>query len=200
MTHKVHASLIAGAALMLVSVTAHAGNDCAAGKIKAACKKAYCKAYFEAQAAKGLEIDPYKLQTCEMRFAASFAKLEAEPGCLTTGDGNAIEAKVDAFVADLDVELDKETGFNPNRCEAAKIKAAGKKMLCECALYADRAASPGNPPIPPVQIQKCETTFAERFAYAEQYRAPCNTTGDTSAIEAKVDAFVTDVDSELDPQ
>ena len=35
-----------------------------------------------------------------------FAKLEAKGGCLTTGDAAALEAKVDAFVLDVRVELE----------------------------------------------------------------------------------------------
>jgi hypothetical protein len=204
MTHQPKLNVVAGVALILIAaVAAYAENDCAASKIKASCKKAYCKARLEAaEAAKGVPVDPYKAAVCEAKFSTSFAKLEAIGGCATSNDTAALETKVDAFVADLDSELDVESGTNPNKCEAAKIKAAAKKASCKCALEVTQAASPGNPPIPPGQTMKCETAFSERFAKAEAYatKVSCNTTGDTDAIEAKVDAFVADVDTELYPQ
>lgn len=49
--------------------------------------------------------DPDKVAKCESKFVEQFAKLEAKGGCKTTGDAATIEAKVDAFLEDLDAEL-----------------------------------------------------------------------------------------------
>jgi hypothetical protein len=86
-------------------------NGCEGGKIKAAAKKANCKAQLEAkQASKGGTIDPAKVSKCEATFSKAFAKSEAKGGCNTTGDAAAIEAKVDAYVADVDAELSSPSG------------------------------------------------------------------------------------------
>jgi hypothetical protein len=137
-------------------------------------------------------VDPFKLVRCESTFANSFAKAESKGGCLTTGDASAIEAKVDAFVSDLNSELD--TPVNPNACEGEKIKAAGKKAECKCKLEAKQAGKGGA--IDPAKVAKCEATFSKAFAKSEA-KGGCTTTGDAAAIEAKVDAFVADVDTEL---
>jgi hypothetical protein len=186
-------------ALVLVTTgpaAAQAGK-CTATKLRAACKKAACKAGLESkEAAKGTAIDPAKLAKCEAKFNKAFAKAESKPGCATTGDAAAIEAKVDAYVADLATELDVGTGTNPNKCEGAKIKAAGKKTNCKCALEAKQAQKGGT--IDPLKIAKCESGFTNSFSKAES-KGGCNTTGDAAAIEAKVDAFIADARTELEP-
>jgi hypothetical protein len=170
-------------------------NKCTASKLKAACKKAACKAGLEAKEARtGVAPDPAKMAKCEDKFAQAFAKNEAKGGCITTGDAATIESKIDAFVLDLDTELNLVTGVNPNRCEADKIKAAAKKASCMCGLESKQAKAGGT--IDPAKIAKCEATFSNAFAKSET-RGGCNTTGDAAAIEAKVDAFVADVDAEL---
>jgi hypothetical protein len=175
--------------------TVEAQNKCTGDKIKAACKKASCKAALEAkQAGYGGTLDPARMAKCEATFSTSFAKSEAKGGCTTTGDAAVIEAKVDAFVLDLDMELDVLTGTNPNKCEGTKLKAAAQKASCKCSLEAKQAATGGI--IDPAKVAKCEATFSKSFAKSEA-KGGCNTTADAAAIEGKVDAFVTDVDTEL---
>jgi hypothetical protein len=185
-------------ALLLLLLTPAAGfaqNKCAGEKIKAAGKKATCKSGLEAhQASRGGTIDPAKVAKCEAKFSSAFAKSEAKGGCTTTGDAATLEAKVDAFVADLDTEL--AVGTLPNKCQGEKIKAAGKKASCKADLEAKQAARDGT--IDPAKVAKCEAKFSSAFAKQEAGGA-CNTTGDAGVIEAKVDAFVADVDIELNP-
>jgi hypothetical protein len=182
---------------LVTAVPALAQNKCAGEKIKAACKKAVCKNSLEAkQASKGGTIDPAKVAKCEAAFSKSVVKSEAKGDCFTTGDAVAIEAKVDAFVADLETELDVGTGTNPNTCEGDKIKAAAKKASCTCALEAKQAAKGGT--IDPAKVAKCEAAFSKSVAKSEA-KGGCNTTGDAIAIEAKVDAFVADVETEIVP-
>jgi hypothetical protein len=184
--------------LSLTPTVSLAQSRCAGDKIKAACKKASCKAALEAkQAGYGGTLDPAKMVKCEATFSKSFAKSEAKGACATTGDAVAIETKVDAFVIDLDSELNVPTGTDPNRCESDKIKAAAKKTVCKCALESKQAARGGT--IDPAKVAKCEATFSKSFAKAES-KGACNTTGDAAAIEGKVDAFVADVDAELPPE
>jgi Domain of unknown function DUF11 len=172
-----------------------AQNKCAGAKIKATCKEASCKAALEAkQAGSGGTVDAAKVAKCAAAFSKSFAKSEAKGGCATTGDAATIEGKVDAFVLDLDTELDVGTGTNPNGCEGDKIKATAKKASCKCSLEAKQASNGGT--IDPAKVAKCEATFSKSFAKSEA-KGGCNTTGDTVTIESKVDAFLADVDTEL---
>jgi hypothetical protein len=83
-----------------------ATNKCASAKIKAASKKAACKAALEGKkAGSGDPIDPLKIAKCEDKFSAAFTKAETKGGCNTTGDAAAIEAKVDAFIDDVGDEI-----------------------------------------------------------------------------------------------
>jgi hypothetical protein len=174
---------------------AEAQNKCAGEKIKAAGKKTTCKTALEAkQASAGGTIDPAKVAKCEAKLSSTFAKNEAKGPCLTTGDAATVEAKIDAFVADLDTEL--AVGTLPNKCQGEKIKAAGKKAACKLTLEAKQASKGGS--IDPAKVAKCEAKLSSAFAKQEAGGA-CNTTGDAAAIEAKVDAFVADADTETNP-
>jgi hypothetical protein len=191
--------LLVGAALALVTappVAAQAGK-CASAKIKATCKKIACKGALQAKAAqKGTAPDPVKGAKCETSFSKRFAKSEDKGGCVTTGDTEAIETKVDAFLADLDAELNVATGINPSKCEGKKIRAAVQKVACVCVLEAKQAQKGGS--IDPAKSGKCGASFSKSFTKAEA-KGGCNTTGDADAVEAKVDAFVSDAAAELDP-
>jgi hypothetical protein len=178
----------------LVAGPAAAQNKCAGSKIKAAGKKAACLLGLDAKsAAKAAPIDPLKVQKCLDKYTTAFAKAEGKPPCLTTGDVAAIEAKVDAFRADVVSEL---AGAHPNKCEGSKLKAAGKKASCLLSLRAKVAAKGGA--LDPLKVQKCLDKFSTAFSKAEA-KPPCNTTGDAAAIEAKVDALVDDIDGEANP-
>src|SRR5689334_10817029 len=89
-------------AMIGIATGAHAQNKCQGAKIKDAGKKASCVAGLQSKvAAAGGTIDPAKLAKCQAKVSAAYAKLEAKPGCNTTGDSTAIENKVDAFTTDL---------------------------------------------------------------------------------------------------
>jgi hypothetical protein len=76
-------------------------NRCAAAKLKATGKKAKTKLSCHAKATgRGLAVEPACLARAETRFEAAFAKAEARPPCLTTGDAAAVESLVDDLVAD----------------------------------------------------------------------------------------------------
>src|SRR4030095_16351180 len=95
-------------------------------------------------------LDSAKLQKCEDKFDGAadptkgcFEKLEAkqdvlkpETICPTLDDTAAMEAKVDAFVADVQEELDPGSVIDLNACTAAKLKCVKKKNKCKLNVYA----------------------------------------------------------------
>ena len=171
---------------------------CAGEKIKEASKKTACLAGLRAkEAAEGESPDPAKVMHCEEKLSSNFADLEAKGGCITTGDAPIIEAKVDAFVADLVSELNPSGPPAANKCQGAKIKLAGKKAVCLLGLEA-KAAAKGNflEPLDPSKVATCQDKLSSGFGKLEA-KGDCATTGDAGTIEGKVDAFVTDVSSEL---
>jgi hypothetical protein len=188
-----HRGVVFAALAMLLVVAPPASADkCSGAKIKAAGKKASCLLGLEAkEAATGTAPDPAKVQKCIAKFTSAFAKAEARPPCNTTGDVAVIEAKVDAFVADVDTEL--SVGI-PNSCQSAKLRAAGKGTKCLLGLEAKEAAK--GTAVDPLKVEKCIAKFTSAFEKAEA-RPPCSTTFDAPTIEAKVDAFVADVDVEV---
>jgi len=195
MVHRLRLAVAALGAFAFLAATgspALATNKCASAKIKAAGKKAACKLSLRGKnASSGDPIDPLKEQKCVDKFNSAFTKAEAKPPCTTNGDATAIENKVDAFVADVNSELNVGA---PNSCQGSKLKAAGKKAKCLSGLHAKQAAKGG--PIDPLKIQKCIDKFNGAFSKAEG-KGGCSTTGDNTAIENKVDAFVDDVDAEI---
>ena len=83
-----------------------AENDCAASKLRAAGRKCSCKLSCNATAARrGVSVPALCLQRCESAFASAFSRAEGRGSCTTGGDAGGIEAKVDAFVADVAVDV-----------------------------------------------------------------------------------------------
>lgn len=81
-------------------------NRCQASKERATGKAASCLVRLRAKrAAKDLPADPAKVEACEDKLAAAFAKAERKPTCGTTGDAPAILALLDPFVDDVDAQL-----------------------------------------------------------------------------------------------
>jgi hypothetical protein len=180
-------ALSAAACLAMIPGSAHA-DKCSATKLKAAAKKASCLLALDAKEAKnGDPQDPGKVSACGSKMVSAFGKAEAKGPCTTTGDAAAIEAKVDAFESDVEAELSVSI---PNGCQSSKLKAAGKKAKCLLGLDA-KEASKGVAP-DPAKVQKCLDKFARTFSKAED-KGGCSTTGDLTAIENKVDAFVDDL-------
>ncbi len=82
-----------------------------------------------------------------------------------------------------------------NKCQGAKIKDAGKKAACLTGLQA-KIATAGTGTLDPAAVAKCASKVGAAFAKLEG-KGGCNTTGDSTTIEDKVDAFVDDVANEL---
>jgi cysteine-rich repeat protein len=170
-------------------------SKCTAAKFKEAGKKIGTKTKCHAKAvSKGLPVDPACIQKAEDKYASGWVKAEAKGDCVTGGDAEAIEAKVDALLADLNSSLG---GPGPSRCTSKKIQAAGKKAAAK-AKCLSKAAGKGIP-VDPACLQKAEDKFTKAFTKAEASGDCVNATGDTAAIEARVDAFIADLVAELTP-
>ena len=120
------------ALLAFATDAAYAQNKCTAGKVKCVSKKKSCRLNVIAKAYKTGILDGAKLQKCEDKFDGAadptkgcFEKLEnkqdpmkPETMCSTLDDTAALEAKVDAFVADVQEELDPGSVIDLNPCTA----------------------------------------------------------------------------------
>jgi hypothetical protein len=82
-------------------------------------------------------------------------------------------------------------------CRAAKATAAGKKAAGLLKAYGKNLKKP-DPVKLANSISKAQSKLTKAYATAEG-KGSCPTTGDTSAIEAKVDAFAADAVEEVDP-
>jgi hypothetical protein len=167
---------------------AAAVSKCAAAKILAAGKKAAAKAKCHQKAQTKLTLDPVCLAKAEAKFAGVFPKAESKADCLAPdGDAPAIEATVDSFIDDLASEL-APLGNTGSKCTAAKFGAGGKKVLAKAKCF-QKEQKQGT--LDPSCLSKAEATFSGGFTKAEA-NGDCQTMGDASAIEGKVDAFVTE--------
>jgi hypothetical protein len=174
-----------------------APSKCTSAKFKEAGKKVASKTKCQSKAvAKGVAVDPACLTKAEGKFGTGWTKAEGKGDCATTGDAAAIEAKVDALIADLQSEL---TGGNPgpSKCTGAKLKAAGKKAASKAKCQSKAAAKALA--VDPACIGKAESKFNTGWAKAEGKADCLAPTGDLAVIEGKVDAFLDDLDSELLP-
>jgi hypothetical protein len=194
--------LVPGTARLAVAKPTSA-QKCAAAKRKLAAKKIAGLTACDAKGvAKGVAPDDVCLTFVTRAFTTAWGEAEAKGGCMTTQDVATIEAKVDAHRTDLGQTL-VETGA-ASKCTGAKVRAAGKKALCQLGC-SGKAALKGLA-LTDVEIalclQKCSDKFTKAFAAAEKLPATakngsCHTTGDAAAIETKIDAFVEDVTAEL---
>jgi hypothetical protein len=174
-----------------------APSKCTSAKFKEAGKKAAGKTKCRSKAVgKGEAVDAACLTKAEGKFSAGWTKAEGKGDCATTGDVATIEAKVDAFLADLVTEL---TGGNPgpSKCTGAKLKVAGKKAASKTKCLSKAAAKAL--PVDGACISKAEGKFSAGWTKAEGKGDCLAPTGDVAAIEGKVDAFLDDLDSELLP-
>jgi len=205
---------VAGALALGVSA-AQAQNKCLSGKTKCVSKNASCMLQAEEVSQKTGQ--PNVWYKCWVKFyggtegfeKSCFGKLELKNDgpCLTFGDLDAEEAKVEAFVADVVLELYDSSP--PNKCSAGKLKCVRKKTACILTVHS-KAQKLGLP-LDPAELQKCYDKFdggtkgpdAGCFAKLEAKQDPlefetvCPSVADAATQEAKVDAFVADVLAEL---
>jgi len=179
-------------------------NQCLAGKVKAlggsASSRARC---LSKAAAKGTPVDAC-LQQSSDRFTggarpekAPFAKLEARGGCLTQGDGAALEAALAGFASDLERLVG---GTGRSRCDAGKLQCASKYMKGVLGCHAKGARKGGV--VEGACLEKRLVSFSdpERGCYAKALaKGDCSVPEGRGAQQALADVFVRDSICTLDP-
>ena len=208
-------------ALLAFGTTASATVDkCVAGKVKCVNKKVSALLTCHVHAATAPEKGGPVLTDCVDKARAKFdggtkgvagscfGKVETRfpGGCLTTGDLAAVEAKVDAYVGDVENELNPGSGppiVNP--CQSKKVNCVRSETaaLFKCHQKLD--------PVADVQaladcVDKARAKFdggtkgVARSCFGKletKYSGACLTTGDLVALGSGVDAHVNDVVCEL---
>jgi len=175
---------------------------------------------------KGVQVDATAILKCTDKFDGGtkgflkgcIGKLEAKEDaqkpdtiCGVTGDLAALEAKVDAFVTDVVSEIDPNfpTVQPPNDCNAGKKACMWKKA--SCLLKVRASALKKNVGASIDALQKCKDKFdggtkpergcirkLEAKQNPDKPKTLCSVPVDNvAALEAKVDAFVDDVVSEI---
>ena len=189
--------VLAMSALTTMATSAVAQSHCSSAKVKAVGKTARCRLALEAREAAGKPKNPARVQRCEDEMVAAFSKYDAAyTDCRVTGEVSWVIPVIDTFVNDVDTAL--SVGL-PNKCQAAKLKATGKKAKCFLDLYARTLHTLA--PLDPAKVQRCHDKHTATFAQ-EEAKLGCATTGDADAIEGDVDIFTTDVQYaivEIDP-
>ena len=185
---------IAAFAFLVGSQGAALAGKCASGEAKAIGKKASCKAgVFSKAAGKGLPADPLKLTKCETKYSTSYAKAQAALDCDNPGLTAAQEeTKVNNFVNDLNSEIAVSP---PSKCQAAKLKGAGKKASCLLGVDAKGLAKP---PRDEIKHAACATKFSTAWAKAAG-GTTCGASPTETTIENKVDAFEADIQDDVVP-
>jgi hypothetical protein len=131
--------------------------------------------------------------------------------CTVTDDLAALEAKVDAFVLDVVSEIDPSFPAvqPPNKCNPGKKKCVSKKVSCKLKARADAVKK--GVPVDGAKLQKCIDKFdggtkgpekgcigkLEGKQKQDKPDTLCTVTDDLAALEAKADAFVADIVSEI---
>jgi hypothetical protein len=183
MSSKLTAALGVFAMVAFAAGPVHAQGKCQGAKLKAAGKDASCLLALDGKVAGGKPANPIKTQACKDKMSNSFTSAESKPPCGTTGDAAAIQADVDSFTNAVNAALSKGV---PNKCQAAKMKAAGKKASALLSCQSKAAAK--SLPVDPACVAKAVGKFNAAFTKAES-KPPCGTTGDNGSIESIVDDF-----------
>jgi hypothetical protein len=176
-------------------------TSCMMRKLSAARFKQEAKFRCHTRAATaGVPADAACLAKAEARFSASFVRADASAvaPCFVTGDAAAIEAKLDAFVDDA--VTDVRPSLTPSSCAAKKLQAVGKKTAAKLSCHRTAVATAvlGDGVVDSSCLTRAEERFASVFTHAE-VRPGCQTTGDAATLEAKIDAAVDDVVTEIRP-
>jgi M6 family metalloprotease-like protein len=197
-------------------------NKCLAGKTKCVSKKMAGLLQCRGKCQK----DPAKCDvvqtTCENKVIDKFdggtkgiakgciGKLDIKNDgpCVTFGDTESLETKIDAYVLDVLDELEPTPPPGINKCLAGKTKCVSKKAagLLKCREKCQKELVKCD-----VVQTTCENKVIDTFDGGTKGIAkgcigkldtnndgPCLTFGDTASLETKVDAFVADVKAELE--
>jgi hypothetical protein len=159
-------------------------DKCQAAKIRAAGKKTFDKAKCRAKALqKGVALDPLCVTKAEDKFAEAITKADTLGSC--SGTATDIEAAVDQCVADYVTLLSIAATPVLDKCQAAKIKAMGKKTFDKAKCRA-KALQKGVA-LDPLCLTKAEDKFTQAIAKAD---ALGSCSGAATDLEAAVDQCV----------
>src|SRR5262249_40690599 len=184
-------------------------QECGTAKLRAAGAKASARTKcFEKAVAKSVPVDQTCLDKATDRMLVSFLNIEAQGGCVFTGDAPAVEGAIDsaigAFVGALTPATQDKAAV---KCASTKIKAAGTKaqdkikgagtkaqdkIKCHSTSFGKGQA------IDPNCLNKADIKFLKSFQKADA-KGGCSVTGDAATIEAIVDGLVDDVVALLVP-
>lgn len=203
-----------GAAVPAHAMTCPAGkfdlNKCTAGKIKCVLGKKSCLFGCYKKAAGGVLLDQACLAKCRSKFDGAgvaakscFGKLDLKAGntCLTTGDSDALENKIDGYVQSAinDLQNTAPVGIG-NKCLAGKINCLIGYNKCRLGIYGGAAGKGLS--VSPIdatlagKIQGCTDKIKSCYSGLES-KPPCLTTGDASSILQADNLFIDDVTAEL---
>jgi hypothetical protein len=211
---KITWALMALAAVVVVASPAAAQtvtvNRCAAAKVR--CVMGYghiCGVQgvrglfrcYEHATTRGRFVDQVCVQRTEDKLAECWRDADAERRygpCLTLGDLLAVQTKIEDFV--LGVVEDVTPGFPypiANDCAAGKQRAVAEATFDKLECF--REAFHDEPGIVDAAcLSRTEAHYASAWAKLES-SSGCLTMGDAAAIEAKIDSFVADIVTSLDP-
>ena len=202
---------LSAAALLLGTVGADAAKGpasgkCTSAKIKCVSTKttALLGCHNKAET-KNVQVDQECIDKADMKFTlpakGCMEKAEAKPPCATTGDAPALETQVDQFVVEVVTALDP--GYPApvlNKCSAGKKKCVGDLTKAVLSCYGKSAS--GGVPVDPECLKKAKTKFdgltgdptkpgdpAKGCIGKLEAKPPCLTTGDTTALETRVNDF-----------
>jgi hypothetical protein len=197
MTRLVSAILLAGA-LFASGRDAVASSQCGGAEVLAAAKKAGGKLKCWARATdQGIAVDGLCLGNTETKFSTAYTKAQTKIDCPATVAGGTIEAKVDAFVADVVTAIDGGTGTPPrSTCSAKEIVQASKKAVSLLKCFG-RAIAKGAPP-DTACIDKVTSKFQAGWLKATA-AADCTTAVAEDAVETTVDDFAANVTATVSP-
>ena len=208
-----HGSLVVAATVLLLGFGSSAEaltvtpNRCAGAKTRCVMGKTHVcgvagvrgmlKCYQTANA-RSSPVDPECILLAVNELRDCFRDTERRlPPCLTNGDVAAIQAKINAFTIDIVNDLDPlYPRPNSNKCTQAKMKtvadAAADTLECfENAFQKDGRVSASCLAEPPAHA----SYLWDRI----EANGGCLTLGDLGPIQVKIDDFVADIISSLDP-
>jgi hypothetical protein len=182
--------MVACFGLTVLGAGTASADKCLSAKLKAIAKEEggllQCSSK---EATKGVAaVEPACTAKVRDKFAKAYAKVV---GC-STPPAAQCESIADHCQAELRAALPDGDGTNPSKCEAARLKAAGKKAKAKLACYAKVAKN--NLPVDHACLAKAEAKFTTAYNKV----SGCATDGPTGAANTEslidnacVDAVVT---------
>src|SRR2546422_6738401 len=125
-------------ALVVFGASAASADVCTGRKIKAICKKE--KRLLACSAKEATKGTAAVQPACNMKASDKFTTAYNKPSGCTTPVATQCESIADDCQAKLRAALPDGDGTTPSRCEAARLKAAGKKAAAKLGCYAKAAA------------------------------------------------------------